>query len=102
MTTWCNTGITSLCGSPEKVVRDDRRQTPKHHGSCWGLGTGDWGLGTGDPGTGDYRVGISNPTSAPPPLAGSANTSPPWASTICFTMERPRPEPGIARAEADR
>ena len=38
----------------------------------------------------------------PPPSARSALTAPPCASATCRTMARPRPEPGIPRAEGAR
>ncbi|CPA98597.1 Uncharacterised protein [Mycobacterium tuberculosis] len=29
-------------------------------------------------------------------------SNPPWLSTTCLTIANPRPEPGNARADADR
>ena len=37
---------------------------------------------------------------APLPGGDSAPTSPPWASTICFTMARPSPVPPLPRVRA--
>jgi hypothetical protein len=45
---------------------------------------------------GSRRVGTR--TTKVPPGPGSTETLPPWASTIAFTMARPRPTPPEARA----
>src|SRR5205823_7618316 len=40
-------------------------------------------------------VGTVNQKLAPPPRRLSTPTRPPWASTMDFTMERPRPTPSL-------
>src|ERR687888_568399 len=54
--------------------------------------------GSGWPGSTTW---IEVPGGCPPGTVSSTRSVPPCLTTTCFTMARPRPEPGIARADVE-